>query len=459
MTPDTSAHGSPSSALNEDVVLSVRNVSKCFEMYEKPVHRLYQTLCAGHKKFYKEFWALKDISFDVHRGECVGIIGRNGAGKSTLLQIITGTLAPTSGEVKTKGRVAALLELGSGFNPEFTGRENVYLNGAILGLTREEIDRRYDDILAFADIGEFINQPVKTYSSGMMVRLAFAVIAHVDADILIVDEALSVGDAFFQQKCMRFMRGFMKEHTVLFVSHDTGAVVNFCKHGILLEHGQMKMVGMAKHVVQQYLQDIYSEQQRTDVVQGVSEPVHVEKLMIRDERSEMLMHSNLRNDLEIFTFDPNAKSFGAGGATIFSVEMLDSQERMLSWVVGCEDVELIVRCRANKDLYSPIVGFIVRDRLGQNLFGDNTYLTYADKPISVKSGERFVARFGFRLPFFPQGDFSICVAVAEGTQQQHVQHQWMNDALLFKSHSAHFSSGVVGIPMRSIRIMAEGDVA
>ena len=167
---------------DDDIVLSVKNVSKCFEMYEKPVHRLYQTLCAGKKKFYKEFWALKDISFDVHRGECVGIIGRNGAGKSTLLQIITGTLAPTGGSVSLKGRVAALLELGSGFNPEFTGRENVYLNGSILGLTHEEIDARYQDIIAFADIGDFISQPVKTYSSGMMVRLAFAVNAFVDPD-------------------------------------------------------------------------------------------------------------------------------------------------------------------------------------------------------------------------------------------------------------------------------------
>ena len=177
---------------NSDIVLSVKNVSKCFEMYEKPVHRLYQTLCAGKKKFYKEFWALRDISFDVHRGECVGIIGRNGAGKSTLLQIITGTLAPTGGSVSLKGRVAALLELGSGFNPEFTGRENVYLNGSILGLTHEEIDARYQDIIAFADIGDFISQPVKTYSSGMMVRLAFAVNAFVDPDVLIVDEALAV---------------------------------------------------------------------------------------------------------------------------------------------------------------------------------------------------------------------------------------------------------------------------
>ena len=204
---------------DDDIVLSVKDVSKCFEMYEKPVHRLYQTLCAGKKKFYKEFWALRDISFDVHRGECVGIIGRNGAGKSTLLQIITGTLAPTGGSVSLKGRVAALLELGSGFNPEFTGRENVYLNGSILGLTHEEIDARYQDIIAFADIGDFISQPVKTYSSGMMVRLAFAVNAFVDPDVLIVDEALAVGDVAFQVKCYQKMRSIIanKEKSIILV--------------------------------------------------------------------------------------------------------------------------------------------------------------------------------------------------------------------------------------------------
>ena len=202
---------------SRDSAISIKNISKFFEIYEKPSHRLWQMLYHGRKRFYRPFWALQDISFEVKRGECVGIIGRNGAGKSTLLQIITGTLSPSSGTVECNGRVAALLELGSGFNPEFTGQENVYLNASILGLTKEEIDAKYDDIVAFADIGEFINQPVKSYSSGMAVRLAFAVVAHVDADILIVDEALSVGDAFFTQKCMRFLRQFMEKNTVLFV--------------------------------------------------------------------------------------------------------------------------------------------------------------------------------------------------------------------------------------------------
>lgn len=200
---------------SDNVAICIDGVSKYFEIYEKPAHRLLQMIFRGHRQYYRPFWALHDISFEVKRGECVGIIGRNGAGKSTLLQIITGTLTPSAGKVHIKGRVAALLELGSGFNPEFTGRENVYLNASILGLTNKEIDARYDDIVAFADIGEFIDQPIKSYSSGMVVRLAFAVVAHVDADVLIVDEALSVGDAFFTQKCMRFLRRFMKDNTVL----------------------------------------------------------------------------------------------------------------------------------------------------------------------------------------------------------------------------------------------------
>lgn len=442
--------------MEDDVVLSVRNVSKCFEMYEKPVHRLYQTFFAGHRKFYKEFWALRDISFDVHRGECVGIIGRNGAGKSTLLQIITGTLAPTTGEVELKGRVAALLELGSGFNPEFTGRENVYLNGSILGLSKEEIDARYDEILAFADIGEFIDQPVKTYSSGMMVRLAFAVVAHVDADILIVDEALSVGDAFFQQKCMRFMRKFMEAHTVLFVSHDTAAVTSFCKTGILLDRGTIRMIGSAKAIVQQYLKDLYASSQPVEgLEESESNTAFVKKMDYRDMRADLINQSSLRNEIEVFRFDENAKSFGAGGALITAVHICDPQLRPMAWIIGGELVALRVNCVAKKQLVSPIIGFFIRDRLGQNLFGDNTYLSYRDSPLTVDEGKSFTAVFQFRMPFLAPGEYSVCVAVAEGSNENHVQHQWIDEALIFASHSNAPASGLVGIPMKDIQLRLE----
>lgn len=241
------------------VILSVKNVSKCYEMYSRPVHRLWQTLLGGRKTFFKEFWALKDVSFDVRRGECVGIIGRNGAGKSTLLQIVTGILKPTEGSYERRGRVAALLELGSGFNPEFTGRENVILNASILGLSPEETKARYQDIVEFADIGEFIDRPVKTYSSGMLVRLAFSVSVFVDPDLLIVDEALAVGDAAFQMKCMAHMQDLVKRGTtILLVSHSIQTVRTFCQRAVWLDKGRVRMSGDAPEVTARYMEWLFA---------------------------------------------------------------------------------------------------------------------------------------------------------------------------------------------------------
>ena len=220
-----------------DIAIRVQTLSKCYHIYDAPRDRLKQLVAsrlqrmAGQapKQYFREFWALKDISLEIKKGETVGIVGLNGSGKSTLLQLICGTLSAAAGSVETHGRIAALLELGTGFDREFTGKENVYINGLVLGLSKEEIDAKYDAIVGFADIGDFINQPVKRYSSGMYVRLAFAVIANVDADILIIDEALAVGDALFSQKCMRFLRDFKKNGTILFVSHNSAAVVNLCR--------------------------------------------------------------------------------------------------------------------------------------------------------------------------------------------------------------------------------------
>ena len=243
-------------------VIRVQDLSKCYQIYDRPQDRLKQNLWRGRKRFYREFWALKGVTFEVKKGEAVGIIGRNGSGKSTLLQLIAGTLTPTSGSVDVKGRVAALLELGSGFNPEFTGRENVYMNGAILGLSHEEIDLRFDEIIVFADIGDFIDQPVKTYSSGMMVRLAFAVSVCVEPDILIVDEVLAVGDMAFQFKCMKRLEQLTQSGvTLLFVSHDIGAVKAFCQRAVYLDKGGVRASGSASDMVEMYLLDMRKEQQ------------------------------------------------------------------------------------------------------------------------------------------------------------------------------------------------------
>ena len=239
--------------MSSEVILKVENVGKRYEIYEAPHHRLLQTLLRGKKQFYKEFWALKDLSFEVKKGECLGIIGRSGCGKSTLLQIIAGTLASTTGSVSVTGKVAALLELGSGFNPEFTGRENVYMNGAIMGLSRTEIEQKFDEIAAFADIGEFIEQPVKIYSSGMMVRLAFAAAINVDPNILIIDEALSVGDVFFQQKChARIEELISNGTTVIIVSHDMPSIEKYSDNVLLIDQGQMLFWGQPNEAVNRY---------------------------------------------------------------------------------------------------------------------------------------------------------------------------------------------------------------
>ena len=246
---------------SNDIILRVNHISKCFEIYEKPIHRLYQIL-HDRKKFYKEFWALKDISFEVKRGECIGIIGRNGAGKSTLLQIITGTLQPTTGSVELKGRVAALLELGSGFNPEFTGKENVYMNAAILGFSQKEIDSKYQDIIDFADIGDFVNQPVKTYSSGMMVRLAFAVQIMLEPEILIVDEALAVGDLLFQKKCYSRINALVaKGVTFIFVTHDMETMRSMTKKALLLSQGKPLLFADSPSVLLEYRKLLHRDEE------------------------------------------------------------------------------------------------------------------------------------------------------------------------------------------------------
>jgi lipopolysaccharide transport system ATP-binding protein len=424
---------------------------------------LLQSLMRGRKQYYREFWALQDTSFEVEKGETVGIIGRNGSGKSTLLQMVCGTLAASSGSIECKGRIAALLELGAGFNPEFTGRENVYMNASILGLSQADIEARYQDILDFADIGDFINQPIKTYSSGMYLRLAFAVISHVDADILVIDEALSVGDAFFTQKCMRFLRKFKETGTVLFVSHDTAAVVNLCQRAVWLEAGRVRMVGNAKEVSEAYLEAIYVAQQGPSAVSKTMSKTAADKKRPAapgetqpGALSRPQMPAPARFEIEQFSFDPDQPAFGTGGASIVSVRLLDAHtQEPAQWIEGGETVVVSVRCKAEQDIARPIVGFYVRDRLGQILFGDNTYLTYMENTFQIKSGQEAEARFGFAMPLLPTGDYSICAAIAEGTQVDHVQYHWMHDALVFRVNASPVQCGLVGIPMDSISLHIE----
>jgi lipopolysaccharide transport system ATP-binding protein len=450
---------------SDDIAISVSNLSKRYEIYSSPHDRLKQFILPrlqrligkAPKQYFSEFWALKEVSFEIKKGETIGIIGRNGSGKSTLLQMICGTLTPTSGSIQTNGRIAALLELGSGFNPEFTGRENVYLNASVLGLTTEEIDARFDDIANFADIGQFIEQPVKTYSSGMYVRLAFAVIAHVDADILVVDEALAVGDAEFTQKCMRFIRHFQsKAGTLLFVSHDTGAVINLCGKALLLKKGQLIKEGSPKEVSEYYQATLYEANQVIDGIKSaekdffdIQEQSHSEDC---DMREALFKSTTLRNDIEVYQNDQNLTGFGTGEACIQSVQLLDEYGLPLTLIVGGENVILYVQCVAGKDLTSPIIGFQFKDRLGQVVFADNTYLTYKTNPQLVSQGDELIARFEFRLPLLPKGDYCIAVALADGSQDDHIQHHWIHEALIMKVDSSSVCFGLVGIPMKKITL-------
>ena len=465
-----------------ETAIEVKGVSKAYRIWKNPAarlkHPIFQALGSvipralqpkslrrriGETEktpYYTDFYALKDINLTVKRGEAVGIIGRNGSGKSTLLQIIAGTLTPTTGTIKINGRVAALLELGSGFNPEFTGRENVYLNASILGLTQKEITDRYQSIADFADIGDFIDQPVKTYSSGMMMRLAFAVIAHVDANILIVDESLSVGDVFFVQKCMRFIHEFRKRGTLLLVTHDTAAVTALCERALWLHKGEVQGIDSAKEIAERYLEATYAEKQgvvlfdpgkgkKNRQTQSTSAPVQ----HLVDQRSQFINGSNMRNDIEIFRFDPESAAFGAGGAVIKTVRLLDAESRQpLAYVVGGEVVILEIAALARTDLDRPILGFQLKNRHGQTLFVDNTYMSYRDNPCMVRSGETITATFQFQMPVLPVGDYVFNAACANGTQFEHMQHHWLHEALAFRSQSSYILDGMIGLPMLEITL-------
>ena len=439
--------------LSDAPVIAARGVSKMYELYSRPQDRLRQLLFPGAKPRYREHWALRDVSFEVGPGEAFGIIGKNGAGKSTLLQVLAGVLEPTAGEVVLPERTTALLELGSGFKPEFTGRQNVYVNAAVLGIPRATVTERLDDIAAFADIGAHFDQPVKTYSSGMLVRLAFAVIAHVDADVLVIDEALAVGDAFFTQKCMRFLRGFMKTGTVLFVSHDTNAVKNLCNHAIWLDQGRLRQQGSPKNVCEAYLREFYAQQGQgvaLDNALNTADAGEAPPTPRADQRLPYINASNLRNDLEVFAFDPQAASFGAGGARITEVSLCDADGQPLAWAVGGEPVRLRIAAHALQPLQSPILGFVVKDRLGQVLFGENTYLSHQHQPQPCDVGQVVVAEFDFLMPRMPAGDYTVTASIADGSQQDHVQHHWVFDALCFRSECTSASAGLVGLPMHDV---------
>ncbi len=449
--------------MKSETVIQVRNLGKAYHIYDNPHDRLKQIFFGWRKNYFRNFLALQNVSFDVLKGQSVGIIGRNGAGKSTLLQLLTGTLTPSSGKVVINGKVAAVLELGSGFNPEFSGRENIYLYASLFELKKTTIEERYQQIVEFSDLAEFIDQPVKTYSSGMQARLAFSVIAHVDADILIIDEALSVGDAFFAQKCMRFLRQFQDNGTILFVSHDLAAVTAFCNQAIWLEKGIIRDAGRAKEVCERYFAQQYMQHSA-----GGSSSVAVSETVESTEKPKQIIESSdgiieqrtvQKKDktlpqgvqhIESFGFNLDSASFGTGDAKITDVEFSDDQGHELSVCEGGQEVVVRIIAKAINDVNLPILGFIIKDRLGQPLIGGNTFHAYKDSSIRVDGGNCLKAEFHFKLPILAVGDYSIVAAIANGTLQEHVQLHWMHDAVLFKVVATSIDGVIVGAPLDKI---------
>ncbi len=379
--------------------ITVNNISKVYKLYDHPKDRFKETFHPFRKRYGRDFYALKDVSFEIKKGETVGIIGRNGSGKSTLLQIITGVLTPSAGSVQVNGRISALLELGAGFNPEFSGVENVFFNGQIMGFSREEMQTKVDDILAFADIGEFAYQPVKTYSSGMFVRLAFALAINVEPDILIVDEALAVGDAAFQMKCIdRINRMIESGITLLFVSHDPGAVKRLCHRAVLLEKGKKVKVGSPEEVF-----DLYNA-------------------MLADENLKNTIIQQLDNG-KVQTVS------GTGEARIQEIYFLDNEGKQKDILEVGEEVTLYIKAKANQDLPRLVLGFMIRDRLGQVMFGTNTFYTKQILyDIPVRSEVNFKIKMLMNLG---PGDYSITVALTSSEHHLEKNFEWKDFALVF----------------------------
>ena len=436
-----------SSAPDTDLIV-VAHAAKHYTLYQTPGQRLLHMFMPWRK--YPRFDALKDISFRVRRGETVGLVGQNGAGKSTLLQLVTGTIPPSSGDIVVRARVAALLELGAGFEPEFTGRENIILNGTIVGLTTRQVTERMDAIIAFSELGEFIDRPVRTYSSGMYMRLAFSVAAHVDADLLIIDEVLAVGDARFSQKCMRFLQDFKRRGSILFVSHDLGAVTALCDRAIWLDPGVVRGEGAAIQVCEQYVAALFET--------PAPPPPPVPEAATPPDDIEVIFDADVpRKDSEpglttCSPFNPDASSFGIGGARIADAAMVDPAHggRVAQMREG-QQVDLRILVEADQTVERPIVGFYIKDRLGQLLLGDNTHWQQVPQQ-PIPAGDKIAVRFRFRWPALARGTYALTVAIADGTMEQHSQRHWIHDAVIFEVLSTSARLALVGVGMNLVAI-------
>lgn len=402
-----------------DSAISVHNVTKTYSLYQKPIHRLLELFHPLGKKYHTPFCALDNIHFDIKKGQALGIIGRNGSGKSSLLQLITGIQQPTAGVVQVNGRISALLELGAGFNPEFTGRENVYLNTAIQGFSEEDTDERFQRIAEFADIGEFIDRPVKTYSSGMYIRLAFAAAVSVQPEILIVDEALSVGDIFFQQKCMTHMKKMMEGCTIVLVSHDMHSIINLCDRVLLLENGHVIFDGDPMEGVNQYTKILHDEHfsggEKTETVERA-------EVLPQDITEKM---AKLADDFPQWTRVPDKKRSGVEQVAIESLS-ITGQGKPINVVQQGDLITIRMLVHAATDMDEIIFGYNIKDRIGNALFGENSLCLDASA-LHLDAGYNFV-EYSFIWPEVYPYKYTITVGIGQGLiPLGHVVQCWAHD--------------------------------
>ena len=413
------------SELESKLAIKVENITKIYKLYDKPIDRLKESLSPGKKEYHKDFYALNELSFHVEKGQTVGIIGTNGSGKSTILKIITGVLTPTTGQVEVNGKISALLELGAGFNMDYTGIENIYMNGTMMGYSKKEMDEKLQDILEFAEIGDFVYQPVKTYSSGMFVRLAFALAINVEPEILIVDEALSVGDVFFQSKCYRRMEEIRQRGTtILMVTHDMGSIIKYCDKVVLLNKGNFVAEGSAGHMV-----DLYKK-----ILAGQMESLDAELA----EEKDGAAGNNGRTDLEMtdfsadaslmktkLTINANRTEYGDGRAEIYDLGLFDGRGNLTNLLIKGEMFTIRECIRFHADIETPIFTYTIKDKKGTDLTGTNTMFEGTDIR-SVKSGDEYQVEFTQKMTL-QGGEYLLSMSCTGFEHGEHVVYHRLYD--------------------------------
>lgn len=421
--------------MDKDIVISVKNLSKEYNLYDRNIDQLKEIFSIRKKSYHKVFKALDDINFEVRKGEHIGIIGTNGSGKSTLLKILTGVVTPTSGTVEINGKISALLELGAGFNPNYTGIENIYLNGTVMGYSREQMSEKLDSIISFADIGEFINQPVKNYSSGMFARLAFAVAINVEPDILIVDEALSVGDAFFQNKCYRkFEELKEKGVTILFVSHDIESIKQMCTRVLWIERGTQRMLGDRNEVCQAYFNMRMQKQNEEN-------RIYIEHT--RQNENKKIVENDIVKKYPLL--QAKVGDITSEDVQILSSSIKDENDNIVALLKPDYIYEVEVLVKANRDIPQMIVGCSFSDVKGIDYLAYNTYAEEKEHiPISV--GKIIRVAFKFKMPSIKKGKYFLDVAVAEGTQEEHIMLTWIHGACEMEVSWLGYDFSVLKIP-------------